>query len=364
MKSDPVEFVFTFDSVHDAIIGEKKLKDAGIGVMVMPRPHQLGSRCGICLRVLPPDLERALAVVKNRGEIYAASLPETPPGKDSQTAPIAFESRKTFTEFHFDETVKFLPKQNSLSGWFQNEFGFSENGEKPCGRDRTVSVTVTGSGGKTSLIMLLAESQRRRKVLVAPSARILRPEEGSYDRLIPSAHSPALDDPVPGGITVAGELNGESDKIESFPLHILEKQASRYDLVLMEGDGSRGLPLKGWADYEPVVPSFTSFTVAIMPLWPLGSPASEKIIHRLPLFCAISGAVPDETITPGHLAAVIVSRKGLFAKARGRRILFFNQVENSEDMEKARELRGLIRESFRGKVIAGSVSRNFAEVLE
>jgi hypothetical protein len=54
---------------------------------------------------------------------------------------------------------------------------------------------------------------------------------------------------------------------------------------------------------------------------------------------------------------------GLFAKARGRRVLFFNQVENNEDMKKARELCGLIRGSFRGKVIAGSVSKNFAEVL-
>jgi probable selenium-dependent hydroxylase accessory protein YqeC len=192
---------------------------------------------------------------------------------------------------------------------------------------------------------------------------MLKPEEGSYDRLIPRACSPVLDDPVPRGITVAGELNSESGKLESLPLHILEKQAPRYDLVLMEGDGSRGLPLKGWADYEPVVPSFTLFTIAIMPLWPLGSPVSEKIIHRLPLFCAISGAAPDETITLGHLAAVIMSRKGLFARAQGKRVLFFNQVETGRDMEKARELYGLIRGSFRGKVIAGSVSKNFAEVL-
>ncbi|MDR2370728.1 MAG: DUF3343 domain-containing protein, partial [Treponema sp.] len=212
MKNNPVEFIFTFDSVNDAIIGEKKLKDAGVEVMVMPRPHQLGSRCGICLRVLPPDLQRALAVVKNRGKIYAASWPETPREEDSQTAPITLESRKTFAEFRPDGTAEFPPKQNSLSGWFQNEFGFSENGKRSedGGRREAVSVTVTGSGGKTSLIMLLARSQRRRKVLVTPAARILRPEEGGYDRLILSARSPALDDPVPDGITAAGELNRES----------------------------------------------------------------------------------------------------------------------------------------------------------
>jgi probable selenium-dependent hydroxylase accessory protein YqeC len=100
-----------------------------------------------------------------------------------------------------------------------------------------------------------------------------------------------------------------------------------------------------------------------MPLWPAGSPASEKIVHRLPLFCAISGAAPDETITLRHLAAVITSRKGPFAGARGRRVLFFNQVENSGGMEQARELYGLVRGSFRGKVVAGSVSKNFAEAL-
>jgi hypothetical protein len=73
-----IEFVFTFDTVKDAVMGEKILLDAGIEVMVMPKPHQLGSRCGICLRVKPDDLEKACSVPGfSYRLIYAAGFGES-----------------------------------------------------------------------------------------------------------------------------------------------------------------------------------------------------------------------------------------------------------------------------------------------
>jgi hypothetical protein len=101
-KPEPVEFIFTFNGVTDAITGEKKLLDGGIPVMVMPAPHQLGPRCGICLRVHPGDRDRAREIlgdaVKN---IYAVTMEEDPSGSAGDAAegaePIIMESRKNFT---------------------------------------------------------------------------------------------------------------------------------------------------------------------------------------------------------------------------------------------------------------------------
>jgi hypothetical protein len=58
-EAGPGEFVFSFHGTTEAILGERRLLDAGLPVMVMPVPPRIGPGCGICLRVRGGDLERA-----------------------------------------------------------------------------------------------------------------------------------------------------------------------------------------------------------------------------------------------------------------------------------------------------------------
>jgi probable selenium-dependent hydroxylase accessory protein YqeC len=256
----------------------------------------------------------------------------------------------------------------SLSAWFDHLLNAGS---------RNKTVTVIGSGGKTSLIWHLAVSLAKPgcKILVTPATKMFVPpaEEKLYDRYCNCSCKCKCkcDTAMPGGllpgVTLAGVFNETSGKLESLPPETLEKIIAGYDLVLMEGDGSRGLPLKAWADGEPVVPLFTSITVGIAPLWPLGKPVSEETAHRLPLFLALVGASKGEIIKPEHYARVIMGRQaaagkpaipGLFAKARGSKVLFFNQIEDYGAIKQAEEivslLPGQFRESLSG-IIAGSV---------
>jgi hypothetical protein len=57
------EVLFTFNTVRDAIRAEKALIDASVPVRVMPMPEAIGPRCGMCIRVDPPDRERALSAI-------------------------------------------------------------------------------------------------------------------------------------------------------------------------------------------------------------------------------------------------------------------------------------------------------------
>jgi probable selenium-dependent hydroxylase accessory protein YqeC len=163
------------------------------------------------------------------------------------------------------------------------------------------------------------------------------------------------------GVETAGTLNRATGKLEALPPEELERTAPAYDLVLIEGDGSRGLPLKGWAPGEPVVPAFSGFTAGILPLRPLGEEVSERIIHRLPLFCRLSGAGEGDTLTAEHLVRVITGcpdAPGLFAAARGEKILIFNQIEDDAALLKAGEIAARLPEAFRSglcAVLAGSV---------
>ncbi|MCL2318474.1 MAG: selenium cofactor biosynthesis protein YqeC [Treponema sp.] len=304
----------------------------------------------------------------------------------------------------------------SLSKWFENLLfgGPREDGAAAAGpggdAEKITAVTVIGSGGKTSLIWHLAvslaaapdkagekTSARKRKILVTPTTKMNVPPEPAklYDRYYDGkSHNwghhknprSVPFDPVPG-ITLAGNYNKANGKLESLPLADLEKIAPGYDLVLMEGDGSRMLPLKAWADNEPVVPSFTDFTVGVLPLWPLGKPVSEQFIHRLPLFLKLTGTTPGEPLVLEHLRRIITGSPagadtpsgmgestgadaaancGLFAKARGKRILFFNQVEDAAGLAQARELADLLPGIFRRElcaIIAGSVKLDMVESL-
>ena len=231
---------------------------------------------------------------------------------------------------------------DSLSLWFEKLFS---------GNSRVV--TVIGSGGKTSLIWHLAASLAAdRKILVTPTTKMFVPS-----------------DPV-RGVTLAGVFNQASGKLESLPLLQLEEAVSHYDLVLIEGDGGRLHPLKAWTDDEPVVPPFTDVTVGILPVNALGREISEDLVHRLPIFLALTGAKQGERLKPEHLIRLITGGSavnggpflpGLFAKAQGKKILFFNQAEDDAAIGQAHELADHLPSEFRGDIsgiIAGSVRRN------
>jgi probable selenium-dependent hydroxylase accessory protein YqeC len=93
---------------------------------------------------------------------------------------------------------------------------------------------------------------------------------------------------------------------------------------------------------------------------------SEKIVHRLPLFCALAGAKAGEALSLAHLAAVIAgkgaeSSRSLFSAARGKKILFINQIEDEAAFDQACELVCLLPRQFRSglyRIIAGSVKRD------
>ncbi|MDR1955847.1 MAG: putative selenium-dependent hydroxylase accessory protein YqeC [Treponema sp.] len=225
-------------------------------------------------------------------------------------------------------------------------------------------ITVIGSGGKTSLIWLLARYWRQRKTLVTPTTRMFfpPPETGLYDRLLTgeSFWPPAA------GISLAGMRDPVSGKYGALPPELLESLVPGYDRVLIEGDGSRRLPLKAWATYEPVVPVYTTLTVGILPLWPVGRVVSDDLIHRLPLFSALTGAAPGATLTLQHLVSVITGKpeehhRGLFSEARGTKILFLNQIEDSPGFKSAEQLCSLLPSSFLENlqgILAGSVQQN------
>jgi probable selenium-dependent hydroxylase accessory protein YqeC len=229
-------------------------------------------------------------------------------------------------------------------------------------------VSVTGCGGKTSLLWALAAHSRNRKTLVTTTTRTQGPAAGLYDYFIDeeaarSGFFPAV------GVCFAGKPSGRSTG--ALPPTVLETLIPLFDRVFIEADGSRSKPLKAWAPYEPVITESTTVTVGILPLWPLGKPVSDALVHRLPLFTALTGATEGGAIRSEHYVSAISGgtvggAHSLFGIARGKKILIFNQIEDERGMEDARRITAMLPPGFLSglsAVIAGSVRLNRAEPL-
>ena len=228
------------------------------------------------------------------------------------------------------------------------------------------TVTIVGSGGKTTLLWRFAEFYRQGRTLVTTTTKIFHPHNRQYDDYRDSRT--LLDQPVNNGATLAGEplSTEEGLKLSGLDPQVLEQGKGLFDRVLIEGDGARQLPLKGWADSEPVVPYYTDCTIGVVTLWPLGKQVDASIVFRLPLFCVISGAVEGDALTVGHVAAAITHPNGLWKGSRGRRVLFINQTEDEKGREQARQLCERLSPDVLqnlSMVVAGSARDNQGEVL-
>jgi probable selenium-dependent hydroxylase accessory protein YqeC len=248
----------------------------------------------------------------------------------------------------------------TLSSWFEKYLLPPEEAAGTPSPKGPPVCTVTGSGGKTSLIWLLAKSQEGRKVLVSPTTKMYPPPPELQARR--ASQNPRT------GISVAGLLNKKTGKLESLPPAELKKLIAAYDLALLEGDGSRGLPLKGWAAHEPRIPPFTTLTIGVIPILPLGEKVSGELIFRLPRFLGLSSAKEGDTLCPAHLAALIgtAGKRGLFGAARSRKLLFINQVEDAARRKQARAVAALLPKDFLSSldgIIAGSVREDRVELI-
>ena len=233
-------------------------------------------------------------------------------------------------------------------------------------------IAVVGCGGKTSLIELLADRFRDKKVLVSPTTKML-PMNIRGITLRETLRQCEEYEPQPG-IQQLGLWNPARGKLEALPDEILARLVSRCDITLLEADGSRGLPCKGWRANEPVVPHYCTHTVGIVTLAALGKAAVQNIVpngnlgfqprqqvHRLPEFLALTGLKEGETITTEALQAMVCGRRGMFQNSAGRRFLLVNQVEDNAASCAARDFLRTVKEKYPHrfeKLLYGSVHKN------
>lgn len=183
---------------------------------------------------------------------------------------------------------------------------------------------IIGSGGKTSLMYKLAEElSENSKVIVCTTTQIFKPN-----------HIITLISPLEKDIKKAFEHNncicigGENEKgkltLPDIEFSLLLKYA---DYIITEADGSKGLPLKAHAEYEPVIPKESVETIVVLGIKGIGKPIKE-VCHRPELYAEILQTDISTLVTPEMVAEVI--NFGGYGD-----LIVINQAESEEDIKNA-----------------------------
>ena len=203
---------------------------------------------------------------------------------------------------------------------------------------------IIGSGGKSTLLRTLGLELMRAggRVLLCTTTHMFPiagvPWDGSSRRLDAAPWKPgALHAPgctceacaglARGSICQAGVLDPETGKL-SAPAEPLDELAQRFDYVPAEADGSKRLPLKAHAAWEPVIPAGTANVVWVVGASGLGKPVDE-IVHRPELFCERCGCKPTDIATPERVAQVLNAELHALNLSTARIVL--NQADTLAD---------------------------------
>ena len=188
--------------------------------------------------------------------------------------------------------------------------------------------SVIGSGGKTSLLATLARELPGTVVLTTTT------------HILPFAGVPLVTSDDAGDVVAAlaesrvvcvGSRSEKNGKLAA-PRLDMGVLAALADHVLVEADGSRRLPLKAHAPWEPVIPACSARTVLVLGASGLGRPVREAV-HRPERFCELAGCAQDDPATP-ELAARAANAEALADVA------LVNQADVAPDA--SRELAGLL----------------------
>jgi molybdenum cofactor cytidylyltransferase len=214
--------------------------------------------------------------------------------------------------------------------------------------------TLTGGGGKTTLMFRLADelaaadwgvvTTMTTRIFVGQMAhapaRLVMQGEGALLARLPTALAEHRHVLIAGGTIV------EQDKVEGVPPGLVDRIAAHagVDAVIVEADGSRRLPFKAPAAHEPVVPSATTVLVPMVGLDALGRPLTPENVHRPERVAALTGAREGDPVTPEMVVAVLGhpdgGAKGLPEAAR--LVPYLNKADGPALLARGREIARLL----------------------
>ena len=173
-------------------------------------------------------------------------------------------------------------------------------------------------------------------MLLATTTHIMRPEQYPFAQTAEELAAALAEH----GAACAGSYTAEG-KLTAPGFPGWETAA---DYVLVEADGSKRLPAKAHAAWEPVLPPQRRRTVCVLGASAFGQ-TIRQAAHRPALYAALAGASEEDVITPALAARVLMAEGGFD-------VIYVNQIDR-EDFDPA--LAGAFAQAVACPVVVGSL---------
>jgi len=231
-------------------------------------------------------------------------------------------------------------------------------------------VTIIGGGGKTNLMYyLLTMLNNAGHIAVGTTTTKISSQYLSGNHFVQISSVKAGYKVMQGirGIQdhltlVSGEDDHVLGKMVGIPGEWVDQLAvlCRDVIVVVEGDGSAGKPLKGHLAHEPVIPSRSSLVIPVIGIDSVGAQLNRQSVHRPERICELMEAVFDSVVTTEMITQLLFHPQGYLHNCPEHSLIvpFINKVETVAQQQQAEGLARQILASHHpqvGGVIIGSL---------
>lgn len=177
-------------------------------------------------------------------------------------------------------------------------------------------VAIVGAGGKTSAMLRLAAEARARnwRVIASSTTRIAVEEFARFPQGVmvrPGAPFPYRD--IEKALAKSGQVfvysSISNGKVQGLSRAQVDQELASHpghDLLLIEADGARRLPIKGAHSHEPVIPDFSSKTLVMAGLSALGQPLDNEHVYGADRVRSMLGLRGEWVLTPRIITALLL----------------------------------------------------------
>ena len=247
-------------------------------------------------------------------------------------------------------------------------------------------IAFIGSGGKTTAMFQLAgtlgrradgqsrveaKDERSSPVIVTATSHLGAWQLGLADQhIIADTPGPIekLEHGLKGIILVTGEVDGDRAKpVNNNLMNWLQQFCGYHSIpLLIEADGSRGKPLKAWAEHEPPIPEFVEIVVQVVGLTGLGKSLNDENVHRPEIFSKLSGLSIGESITADSLIRILKNDESGLKNipANARKVVLLNQADTHELQSAAQGLAYALIPTYDSVIVSSLEQENIFAVHE
>lgn len=185
-------------------------------------------------------------------------------------------------------------------------------------------VSIVGSGGKTTTMYHLARELINNKVLISTSTKIVVDNQEDFITINNISELTKME--IKPKVYLTGNTISNK-KFTGITNEQLDEIKNKFDYILIEADGSKNLPLKGWRENEPVILNKSNKILGVIPVDIINLELNKIEIFERDLFNDIVGK--EKTIFDiDCIYKILTSDKGIFKGFEGEKFLLLNKCDN------------------------------------